>query len=71
VARTPRPRTAPTDWRQVPLCLSVNAAARVVGVSRPTLAREVASGRLPVLRLGTRVIVTQDALKDYLAENTR
>jgi excisionase family DNA binding protein len=71
MSRPAKPRTAPTRWEHVPLCLTVEAAARVVGVSGPTLRREAASGALRTVRLGRRVVVTQDALREFLQGEAR
>ncbi len=71
MARPRKPRTAPTRWDQVPLTMSIEYAASVCGVSRPTLAREIEAERLPVVRLGGRILVTQDALRSFLEQQAK
>jgi excisionase family DNA binding protein len=71
VSRPAKPRTPPTRWEQVPLVLSVRAASAVVGVSPPTLQRAINEGALPVVQLGTRALITQDGLREFLAEQSQ
>jgi excisionase family DNA binding protein len=69
--RPAKPRTAPTRWSDVPLTMTVKGAAEVVGVPRPTLAREIDRGALRTVRLGRRVVVTQDDLRRFLQGEAR
>ena len=50
--------------------LSVQEAAKRLGVSRSTAWRMVQSGELRSVRAGKRVIVPVSATNDYLAGNT-
>jgi len=55
-----------TDWDEVPLVLSAIEAAKVLGVSKQSLYREMDDGNLPyvVTRSGRRI--NKDALIVYL-----
>ena len=54
---------------QVPRALiSVNEAARVIGVSRSYAYELVASGHLASIRLGRRVLVPVSAIDDLIAQ---
>lgn len=60
--------TTPTDERRT---LTVDEAARELGIGR-TLAFQMArTGELPVIRLGRRVLVPRAALERMLADPPR
>lgn len=59
---------ATTDTLAVPLAHSVTKGAERVGVSRAHLYRENAAGRIEFIRIGRRVLVTEDELRRYLAD---
>jgi excisionase family DNA binding protein len=46
-------------------------AARKLGVSVVTVDRELAKKRLPHLRIGRRVLFTDEILQTYIAKNTK
>jgi excisionase family DNA binding protein len=50
----------------LPLLLAVPHAARLLGISRAAAYRLVASGELPVRRLGGRVYVLTSGLRDLV-----
>ena len=50
--------------------LSVQEAAKRLGVSRSTAWRMVQSGELRSVRAGKRVIVPESAINEYLAGNS-
>jgi excisionase family DNA binding protein len=49
-----------------PLALSVEEAARLLGVSRTLAYESVARGELPSVRLGKRIVVPRRALDELL-----
>ncbi|OBF84423.1 hypothetical protein A5791_23985 [Mycobacterium sp. 852002-51163_SCH5372311] len=51
----------------LPLLLAVPHAARLLGISRAAAYRLVASGELPVRRLGGRVYVLTSGLRELVA----
>jgi excisionase family DNA binding protein len=50
-----------------PAALSIDHAARAAGVSRRTLYRELASGRLKAVKLGRRTLIPSDSFAAWLA----
>jgi excisionase family DNA binding protein len=54
-------------FNELPLLLAVPRAARLLGISRAAAYRLVASGELPVRRLGGRVYVVTSGLRDLVA----
>ncbi|MFZ0925511.1 MAG: helix-turn-helix domain-containing protein [Halobacteriota archaeon] len=48
------------------LTLSVEHAARLIGISRTTAYRMVQSGELPALRVGRRVLILKKPLMEML-----
>ena len=54
-------------FSELPLLLAVPHAAKLLGVSRAAAYRLVASGELPVRRLGSRVYVVTAGLRDLVA----
>jgi excisionase family DNA binding protein len=51
-----------------PLTLSVPEAARALGISKNTAYTLIRTGRLPHVRLGTRIRIPHQALVDWLAD---
>jgi excisionase family DNA binding protein len=49
-----------------PLALSVEDAARLLGISRTLAYESVARGELPSVRLGKRIVVPRRALDELL-----
>lgn len=52
---------------QLPLLLAVPRAAAILGISRASAYRLVATGELPSRRLGGRVYVLTSELRDFVA----
>ena len=52
-----------------PATMSVEAAARVLGIGRQTAYELVRRGEIPVLRLGRRLLVPKVALERMLSES--
>lgn len=52
-----------------PLAVSPNEAARLAGVGRTTLYAALSSGDLKSIKIGTRRLITVDAIHAWLAEN--
>ncbi|MBA2361424.1 MAG: helix-turn-helix domain-containing protein [Actinobacteria bacterium] len=48
--------------------LSVTSAARVLGLSRATAWRLVWAGELPTVRIGGRVLVEPETLRQFIAD---
>ncbi len=59
-----QPRATPAPDR---LTLTVPEAARLLGVGRTLLYRELQDGHLPHVRLGRRILVPREALARWLA----
>ncbi len=53
---------------EVPLTMSVDFAARVIGISHGLAWQMVADGRLPTIRFGRKRLVTKDALTVLLRD---
>ena len=53
------------------LALPIPAAAAEIGVSAKTLRREIADGRIPIVRARSRVLVLRSDLTAYLAAHRR
>jgi excisionase family DNA binding protein len=54
-------------FNELPLLLAVPRAAALLGISRAAAYRLVASGELPVRRLGGRVYIVTAGLRDLMA----
>jgi excisionase family DNA binding protein len=54
-------------FNELPLLLTVPRAAQLFGISRAATYRLIASGELPVRRLGGRVYIVTAALRDLVA----
>jgi excisionase family DNA binding protein len=48
------------------ICFSVKVAAEQCGLSERTIHAAIKDGRLKVMRVGRRVLITVAALEDYL-----
>lgn len=51
------------------LAVSPNEAARLCGIGRTTLYAALSSGDLRSVKIGTRRLITLDALRDWLRRN--
>lgn len=51
------------------LAVSPNEAARLCGIGRTTLYAALSSGELKSIKIGTRRLITMDALRDWLKRN--
>ena len=49
------------------ISLSILDAARATGLGRSTISAAVASGSLPARKLGARVLITEEALRAFVA----
>lgn len=47
--------------------LSIDAATEVMGLSRPTIYREIQAGRLRTFHVGRRRYISADAIREYIA----
>ncbi|GAA4682460.1 hypothetical protein GCM10023215_15590 [Pseudonocardia yuanmonensis] len=55
-----------TDFDDLPVLLTVPAAARILGISRAAAYRYVDSGVLPSKRLGGRIYIPRDRLREMV-----
>jgi excisionase family DNA binding protein len=46
--------------------MSITDAAKALNISRPTIYKEIQAGRLQTFTIGTRRLVTPDALTNYV-----
>lgn len=51
------------------LAVSPNEAARICSIGRTTLYAALSSGELESVKIGTRRLITLDALRDWLKRN--
>ena len=51
------------------IAVSPNEAARLCSIGRTTLYAALSSGELRSVKIGTRRLITMDALKDWLSQN--
>lgn len=51
------------------LAVSPNEAARLCSIGRTTLYAALSSGELKSIKIGTRRLITIDALRDWLKKN--
>jgi excisionase family DNA binding protein len=54
-------------FNELPLLLTVPRTAQLLGISRAATYRLIASGELPVRRLGGRVYIVTAALRELVA----
>lgn len=52
-----------------PIAVSPNEAARLAGVGRTTLYAALSAGDLKSIKIGTRRLITVDAIRAWLAQN--
>ncbi len=67
----PRPdphggKSGMTDFDGLPVLIPVPRAAELLGISRASAYRYAEAGELPVKRLGGRIFVVRDRLRDLL-----
>jgi len=53
------------------LSFSVQEAAQAIGVSSRTIHEFVKSGSIPSFRMGQRVLIPADALRQFIAQRTQ
>ena len=53
-----------------PLAISATEAARILGVSRPTVYQLFHQAGFPVFKVGSRTLVSVDGLRDWIAKQT-
>ncbi len=51
-----------------PIAVSPNEAARLIGIGRTTLYAALSSGELKSIRIGTRRLITIEAIWDWLKQ---
>jgi len=56
-----------TDKQLEPLSVSTSEAARLLGVSRPTIYDLMQNGGLPWFKVGTRTLLPVAGLKEWVA----
>lgn len=61
---TDQPKTHPQSMN--PIAVSPNEAARLSGVGRTTIYAALSSGDLKSIKIGTRRLITVEAIKDWL-----
>ena len=59
----------PPLFANEPDAFDMNYAARLLGVTRKTIQREINRGNLRCFHVGTRVRITRQALVDYVLES--
>lgn len=59
-------RSGMTDFDGLPVLITVPRAAELLGISRASAYRYAEAGELPVKRLGGRIFVVRDRLRDLL-----
>ena len=52
-----------------PIAVSPDEAARLAGIGRTTLYAALAKRELPSFKIGTRRLIREDAIRDWLAQN--
>lgn len=52
-----------------PIAVSPNEAARLAGIGRTTLYAALSSGDLKSIKIGTRRLITVDAIRAWLKQN--
>jgi excisionase family DNA binding protein len=62
-----RPAEDPTPGADQRLVMSIAEACQALGIGETTLRQLLASGRLPVLRLGRRVLIPRSAIGALVA----
>jgi excisionase family DNA binding protein len=55
-----------TDFDGLPVLIAVPRAAELLGISRASAYRYAENGELPIKRLGGRIFVVRDRLRDFL-----
>jgi excisionase family DNA binding protein len=63
-------KTAKPEPDSRPLSYTYQGAARATGLGVTTIRREVRAGRLKRTKVRGRVLITDEALRRYLAEHT-
>jgi excisionase family DNA binding protein len=53
--------------RLAPIAVSIAQACQISGLSRPTLYRCIAAGKLPTRKLGARTLIMVDELRSFLS----
>lgn len=48
---------------EIPLCLQIPDAARLLGVSRQTVYRQIAAGNLPLIKFGRRSVIPAASIR--------
>ena len=48
------------------LCHSISEAARLLGVGKRSIYRQISEGNLPIVKLGRRTLVSSSALRAFV-----
>jgi excisionase family DNA binding protein len=55
-----------TSWDQLPLVLTADQVAELTGLGRNATYAALADGTIPSLRVGRRILIARDALRELL-----
>lgn len=58
-----------TNYKNAPIAVSPDEAARLAGIGRTTLYAALTKGELPSIKIGTRRLIRVDAIRNWLASN--
>jgi excisionase family DNA binding protein len=61
----------PADVPEGPLLLSIKSAAEQLGISRSVLYELIGTGEIKHLRIGRRVLISRDALREFIETNSQ
>jgi excisionase family DNA binding protein len=53
----------------IPFAVSINEAARLMGISRALIYQLINAGKLDVVKIGTRTVIRTDVIQRFLAAN--
>jgi len=53
-----------------PLAVDLREAGRLLSISPRTVRRQILQGRLPVLRIGRRILIPLDSIRELLRERS-
>ena len=59
-----------TEGADVPLVLDVESAAELLGIGRNLMYQLIGSGDVRAIRLGRRIVVSREAIRDLLEKPT-
>lgn len=68
MGRAMSPRPHHLLYSQTPIAVSVAQACALSGLSRASLYRAAAAGKLPLRKLGSRTVILVDELRGFLGD---